>query len=87
MTKRLFIFLSVTVLHHHYATKGQSADAGAIFGSITDKSGAVIPGTSVRITNAATGSVRDLKTNGSGFYSVEALPSGDMARPRRALCW
>src|ERR1035441_6843791 len=55
----------------------QSADAGALFGTITESSGAVLPDTSVTITNLATKRTEVEKTNGSGFYSREALPSGD----------
>jgi len=55
----------------------QSADTGAIFGTIQDKSGAVLPDTKVVITNDKTGVSKTLNTNSSGFYSVEAIPSGD----------
>jgi hypothetical protein len=55
----------------------QSADTGAVFGTITESSGAVLPGTSVTITNLATRRVEVEKTNASGFYSREAIPSGD----------
>lgn len=58
-------------------TFAQSADAGAIFGTITDKSGGVLPGTTITITNTATGNVQNARTNNSGFYSVEAIPSGE----------
>jgi Carboxypeptidase regulatory-like domain/TonB-dependent Receptor Plug Domain len=55
----------------------QSADTGAIFGTIQDKSGAALPGAKVRITNVNTSVSKTLTTNSSGFYSVEAIPSGD----------
>ncbi len=55
----------------------QSADSGALFGTITEASGAVLPDTSVTITNLATKRADVDKTNASGFYSHEALPSGD----------
>ncbi len=55
----------------------QSADSGAIFGSVTDKSGALVPGAAVTVTNTATGSVKSITTNPSGFYSAESVPSGD----------
>lgn len=55
----------------------QSADTGAVFGTITESSGAVLPGSSVTITNLATNRAEVQTTNDSGFYSREALPSGD----------
>jgi hypothetical protein len=54
----------------------QSADTGAIFGTISETSGGVIPGADVTLTNLATKRIEVLKTNNAGFYSREALPSG-----------
>jgi hypothetical protein len=55
----------------------QSADSGAIFGTIQDKSGAVLPDTSVTLTNERTGGSRSVATNNSGFYDFEAVTSSD----------
>lgn len=55
----------------------QSSDVGALFGSVTDKSGAVVPSASVAVTNIATASQKTISTNGAGFYSAESLPAGD----------
>lgn len=49
---------------------------GRISGTITDASGAVIPGASVAVTNAATNSVRTATTDDNGFYTVTNLPVG-----------
>ncbi len=49
---------------------------GTITGIVTDPSGAVIPGVTIKITNVATGVSDVLKTNGSGVYSVPNLPAG-----------
>ena len=51
-------------------------DTGAILGVITDRSGAVVPGASVRIVEESTNSFTDLRTNDSGFYSAPALRPG-----------
>ncbi len=48
----------------------------SIQGTVTDPSGAVVPGASVTVTNQATSVARTSKTSGSGFYSVTALPPG-----------
>jgi hypothetical protein len=52
------------------------ASAGAISGTVTDSSGAAIPGATVIITNEATSVARTLSTDGSGFYSAEGLLVG-----------
>jgi hypothetical protein len=49
---------------------------GRISGTIRDASGAVVPGASVTVTNAATNLVRAATTDGEGFYTVTNLPVG-----------
>src|SRR5579859_4576872 len=72
----LSVFLIATGLLLRTAS-AQSSDAGALFGSITDNSGAVVPGATVVVTNTATGSKKSVSTNPSGFYAAESLPAGD----------
>ena len=50
--------------------------AGSIQGTITDSTGAVIPGASVHVVNQATGVAADTKSNGVGFYQVPGLFTG-----------
>jgi hypothetical protein len=50
--------------------------AGAIQGTVTDPTGAVVPGAAVHVVNTATGAANDTKTNGVGFYSVPGLFAG-----------
>jgi hypothetical protein len=50
--------------------------AGSIQGTVTDSSGAVMPGVSVRAVNQATGVAADTKTNEVGFYQVPGLFTG-----------
>jgi hypothetical protein len=45
-------------------------------GTVSDKSGAVIPGAEVRATNKGTGEVRTIATSGSGNYSFNLMPAG-----------
>ena len=47
---------------------------GTFSGTVTDKTGSVITGASVRITSEATGLVRDAKTDDSGHYVAPLLP-------------
>ena len=50
--------------------------AGSIQGTITDSTGAVIPGAIVHVVNQATGVAADTKSNGVGFYQVPGLFTG-----------
>lgn len=50
--------------------------AGSIQGTVTDSTGAVIPGASVHVVNQATGVAVDTKTNNTGFYEVPELFTG-----------
>src|ERR1700759_4337680 len=49
---------------------------GSIGGTITDASGAAIPGAKVVIRNQETGGERQLITNGEGLYSAPSVPVG-----------
>ena len=53
-----------------------SATGGSIAGSITDPSGATIPGVVVVARNVGTGVAQEVATNAAGFYAFPILPSG-----------
>jgi hypothetical protein len=46
---------------------------GTIVGTVTDPSGAVIPGAKVTVTDEATAAARDTKANEQGYYVVPSL--------------
>jgi hypothetical protein len=56
---------------------GQNANSGEIKGTVTDTSGAVIPGVAVNILNVQTGVTIKTVTNGDGIYDVPSVPPGD----------
>ena len=56
-------------------TFGQSTSS-SIVGTLTDESGAAVPGVAVTVTNVGTGVVRTVETNARGDYSVTALDIG-----------
>lgn len=45
-------------------------------GTVTDASGAVVPGATVTIQNAATKVTRQIKSNSEGYFSAPNLPAG-----------
>jgi hypothetical protein len=50
--------------------------SGSLIGTVTDRSGAVVPAAQVRINNKETGNGRESVTNDSGQYRFDLLPPG-----------
>src|SRR5882762_1639804 len=55
---------------------GQGTDLGTIRGTVTDTTGAVIPGATVTVTDALTNTARETRTNSQGNYEMFGLKSG-----------
>ena len=51
--------------------------AASLSGIVEDQTGAIVPGASVTIQNAASGAQRESRSNGSGSFTFSAVPSGD----------
>ncbi len=49
---------------------------GTISGTVSDPSGAMIPGAEVTLTNEATGAKRVVTTNAAGFFTAPTIPLG-----------
>ncbi len=64
-----------TLIFSLAATPGAGAQAvyGTIFGTVTDATGAAIPGADVTVTDVAKGTQSKVKTNGSGEYTLAHL--------------
>lgn len=58
------------------ATASAQSVYGSIFGTVSDKSGAVIPNATITVTDEAKGTQVTVTSNGSGDYSVAHLISG-----------
>jgi len=54
----------------------QTSGTGALTGTVTDTSGAVIPGAVVTATNLGTGQSRTATTDSTGNYNFSLLPAG-----------
>ena len=50
---------------------------GTIVGTVTDPSGAAVPGAQVTATNTGTSLLRSVQSNGEGEYRIEFLPVGE----------
>jgi hypothetical protein len=72
-----FLFtLGVAVLAAGTAYGQASTSAGAIQGTISDPNGAVLPGSTVALTNLDTSARKVLTTDSAGFYSIASLVPG-----------
>jgi len=68
----LVLFLAVG-----HGLHAQNTTASAIAGTVSDPSGAVVPGVQVMVTNQATHRVSTATTTDKGSYTVENLSDGD----------
>src|ERR1700723_542914 len=55
----------------------QSTNSGDIRGTVTDSSGAVVPGVAVTVLNLDTGATKDLVTNSDGLYDTASILPGN----------
>jgi hypothetical protein len=69
------IFLCVALLFGSHRLNGQTF-RGTILGTVTDTSGAAVPGATVTIKNVDTGLLRTVTTSDDGSYSAPELPLG-----------
>jgi hypothetical protein len=72
-----FLALLVGVLLCGISLYAQANATGTIQGTVTDKSGAVVPNADVKLSSKDTGLARESKSNGAGQYRFELLPAGN----------
>jgi hypothetical protein len=75
------MFLCLAIVHSVF---GQSSNA-SLGGTVADSSGALIPGVTIKATNADTGVVTSTITNESGIYSFPSLQPGKAYTVRAEL--
>src|SRR5262245_65173047 len=69
--------ISILQLRTEPATVFAQSIVGRISGTITDTTGGVLRGATVKITNEATASTRSVTADDNGFYIVTNLPPGN----------
>lgn len=74
---RACLFLSLLAGLTPLPNWAQNANTGELKGTVTDASGAVVPGATVSIRNVQTGVVTPTTTNQSGLYDVPFLAPGN----------
>ena len=79
-SKRTFLVMIVMLgIALYCSTATAQSGAGSIQGTVTDSTGAVIPGASIHVVNQGTGIAADTKSNAVGFYEFPISS--------RALTW
>jgi hypothetical protein len=76
---RLFAVLAVVALLVPGVVLAQSTVTGAVGGTVTDQSGAVLPDVPVTIKSTEKGFTQTAKTNAQGFYQFQLLEPGTYA--------
>ena len=71
--KKLLLIISIIL---SMTTLFAQSDRGAITGTVSDSTGALIPGVRIALTNANTGANYDTVTTGTGNYTVLSLSAG-----------
>ena len=73
-----FALLVGTLLAGSFATAfGQAVNQGDISGTVTDTTGAAVPGAKVTVLNINTGVTKDYTTNDSGVYDTSSIVAGN----------
>lgn len=70
---RLMVCVTIVV---GYAATAQAQFKAGIQGSVTDSTGAVIPGATITLTNSETGKTQTVTASEEGFYRLSGLPPG-----------
>src|SRR5579871_6150316 len=73
---RMFVALMALLCMAALPAAGQTGGEGALQGTITDTTGAVVPGATVTITNTATGVQTIREATDAGFYNISPVPPG-----------
>lgn len=77
--KKLISLVALLMLSATVFGQAISQNGGSIQGTITDSTGAVVPGAAVMVTSPETGYAHALTSDRSGFYSIGPLTPGKYA--------
>jgi hypothetical protein len=72
----VFLVLALVLWHGASLWAQSEATTGTLRGTVTDASGAVVPGAKVTAKNIATGYTRETQTGDDGFFNLPLLPLG-----------
>src|SRR5262249_39608086 len=76
MISKKFIAILLAIFASVWAMPAYAqSDSGAITGTVTDESGAVVAGAKVTITNLNNGEARTITTSDGGYFTFPELPA------------
>jgi Carboxypeptidase regulatory-like domain len=72
-------YLFTVLIFMGYEAPAASAQVlyGSVVGTVTDRTGSVVPKAAVKITSTTTGLSREVAADSAGYYSIPNLPQGD----------
>jgi len=70
------LLLAILLLARLCTVSAQTAGTGALTGTVTDPSGAVVPSVTVTATNTGNGQARTAQTGSDGSFTIGLLPPG-----------
>jgi len=73
-TRSILSFVLVFVFSAMFSTVQAQSNSGSISGTVTDPSGAVVPGATVTVENPVSGLLRTAKTDSAGRFQFSNLP-------------
>ena len=76
VNRRFTVVCIGLLLNFAVLAAAQTASTGALTGTVTDATGAVVQGVQVKVTNEATGEARSVVSQSSGIYVVPLLLPG-----------
>jgi Carboxypeptidase regulatory-like domain len=74
---RLALLAGILLAGSFAATFGQAVNQGDISGTVTDSTGAAVPGAKVTVLNIDTGVTKDYTTNDAGVYDTSSIVAGN----------
>jgi hypothetical protein len=74
---RLALLVGILLAGSFATAFGQATNAGDISGTVTDNTGAAIPGATVTVLNIDTGVTKEYTTNAAGVYDTSSVVAGN----------
>ncbi len=77
MRRSMLMAMLTAMVLTAFSTSLLGQQTGSVVGTVADKTGAVIPGANVTLTNTASKDVRRTTTNAEGFFAFSGTVAGD----------
>ena len=74
--RQRLLFTSALLVVLGLASPAWAQYSSTLEGTVSDQSGAVVPGATVTTSNEATGVTQHVLTTSAGYYRIPALPGG-----------